>query len=475
MDAIATLSDHVLGTRWEDLSAPAVRAARTFVLDSLGVGVAGSAGPWVDELVGLQGQWGTASDARVWGRGTALPAPAAAMCNAYQVHNGEFDCVHEAAVVHPMAVLLPAALAQAERQGGVSGRELVLAVVLGVDVACRLGLAARSGLRFFRPATAGAFAATAAVGRLMGFDADTLVNAMGATLGQLCGTMQAHREGSPMLALQAGFNARNAVVACDMAGRGLIAPRQVLEGPFGYFRLFEGDYDRDVLLADLGRTWRIAEVAHKPFPSGRATHGIVDAVLQLKKAHGFAPAEVTAVACRVPPLVHRLVGRPARDDMAPNYGRLCGAFVAARALLGDAVGIEDFAPAALADPETLGLARRFDIADDGNPDPNAFTPITVEVRLEGGARHRISLDVVYGNPKNPMSREAQLDKFRRNWRAAAEPLPAANAKRLIDRVDAIETVGDARELVDLLVPVTRAAPAPRSGTGSRARTTGRSR
>jgi len=452
MDAIATLSEHVLRTRWQDLSAPAVRAARTFVLDSLGVGVAGSSGPWVDELVGLQAAWGAATDARNWGRGAALPAPAAALCNGYQVHNGEFDCVHESAVVHPMAVLLPAALAQAERQGGVSGRELVLAVVLGVDVACRIGLAARAGLSFFRPATAGAFAATAAVGRLMRFDGDTLVNAMGATLAQLCGTMQAHLEGSPVLAMQAGFNARNAIVACDLAARGLVAPQAVLEGPFGYFRLFEGDHDRDLLLAGLGQAWRITEVAHKPFPSGRATHGIVDAVLQLKKAHGFAAAEVTAVVCRVPPLVQRLAGRPARADMAPNYARLCAAFVAARALIGDTVGVEDFAPAALGDPQTLALAGRFDIADDGNPDPNALTPVTVEVRLRSGAGYEITLDVVYGNPGNPMTRAAHLAKFRRNWRAAARPLPETNAERLIERLDEIEAVADARRLVDLLVP-----------------------
>ena len=427
MDPIATLSEHVLRTRWEDLGAPAVRAARTFILDSLGVGVAGSAGPWADQLVAVQGGWGAGADARNWGRGVALPAPAAAMCNAYQVHNAEFDCVHEAAVVHPMAVVLPAVLAQAERQGGVSGRQLVLAVVLGVDVACRIGLAARTGLRFFRPGTAGAFAATAAVGRLMRFDADTLVNAMGITLAQLCGTMQAHLEGSPVLALQVGFNARNAVMACDMAARRLVAPQAVLEGRFGYFKLFEGDHDRRALLDALGRTWRITEVAHKPFPSGRATHGIVDAVLQLKEAHGFAAAEVAAVACRVPPLVIRLVGRPVGDGMAPNYARLCAGFVAARALLGDAVHVEDFAPAALGDAETLALARRFELRDDGNPDPNALTPVTVEVRLDGGARHRITLDVVYGNPANPMTHEAHLAKFRRNWRAAARPLPEANA------------------------------------------------
>src|ERR687891_647213 len=103
--------------------------------------------------------------------GGALPAPAAAMCNGFQIHNSEYDCVHEAAVVHPMAVLLAATMAHAERAGGVSGRDLLSAIALGVDVAAGLGVASKAPLRFFRPATAGALAATAAIGRLRGFDA----------------------------------------------------------------------------------------------------------------------------------------------------------------------------------------------------------------------------------------------------------------------------------------------------------------
>ena len=172
--------------------------------------------------------------------GAALPAPTAALCNGYHIHNSEYDCVHEAAVVHPMAVLLSAAMAHAERARGVSGRDLLCAIALGVDVGVGIGLGSKAPLRFFRPATAGAFAATAAIGRLMDFDAKTLTHAFGIVYGQLCGTMQAHAEGSPLLAMQIGFNARNAVAACDMAASGLLGPQDILEGPFGFYRAVRG-------------------------------------------------------------------------------------------------------------------------------------------------------------------------------------------------------------------------------------------
>jgi aconitate decarboxylase len=450
MDAIAAFAGHALRTRYEDLPAAAVTAAKSLILDSFGVAVAGSAGPFAGELVRCVGAWGERPDARVWVHGTRLPAPAAALCNAYQIHNSEFDCVHERAVVHPMAVLLAAVCAHAERAGGVSGRDFLAAIVVGVDVAAGLGVASGAPLRFFRPATAGAFAAAAAVGRLMGFDAATLTNAFAAVLGQLCGTMQAHAEGSALLALQIGFNARNAVVACDLAAHGLLGPRQLLEGPFGYFQLFEGEHDLEPVLQGMGKVWRVTEVALKPFPTGRATHGVLEGVLSLRRSRAFEAADVAQIRCLVPPLTHRLVGRPARAGMTPNQARLCAAYAIACALQRGTVGLDDFAPAALADPARLALAARVLVEPDRNPDPNALGPVEVTVRLRDGTGHEIRIADIYGSPARPMTRDAQLAKFRRNWLAGARTLPPAAGERLIALVDELETVGDVTRLIDLM-------------------------
>jgi 2-methylcitrate dehydratase PrpD len=237
-----------------------VRAAKIFMLDTLGVGIGGSSGPMAENRAEAQQAWGQGSAARVWGLGKHLPAPAAAMCNAYQVHNSEFDAVHEEAVVHALSVVLPVAMAGAERRKGVSGKDLIAAVVAGVDVAAGLGVAATTGLRFFRPATAGAFGGTAALGKLMGLDQPAMINALSIAFGQVCGTMQAHTEGSMLLAMQVGFNARNAVAACDLAARGFDAPKNVLEGPFGYFKLIESSGAPARITQDLGRRWLITEL-----------------------------------------------------------------------------------------------------------------------------------------------------------------------------------------------------------------------
>ena len=452
MDAIEDFIGHVTTTTLDDVPDVAIRAAKTFILDSFGVGLSGGGGPWTDELITLSQQWGAGDQARVWGHGQALPAPAAALCNAYQIHNAEFDCVHEGAVVHAMTVLLGGAMAVAERDGGVTGRDLLLACVLGVDVACHIAVAVTTGLKFFRPGTAGALAAVTAIGKLKNFDAETLRHAYSIAYGQMCGTMQAHTEGSALLGMQVGFNARNAVVACDMAAAGLAGPVNILEGPFGFLRLFEGGYDREVLLAQLGKTWRIAELSHKPYPSGRATHGIVDSCLRLQQQHGFTADQVAGIRADVPPLIHHLVGRPITDGMTTNYARLCAQYVTAHALSRRGIGVDAYDHENLAEGETAALARRIEIMIDDNPDPNALAPVTVTLSLKDGTEHSITVKDVYGSPANPMSHEAHLQKFRDNCAAAPRPLAGAAVNGLIDQVEGLEAMDDVTKLVDLMIP-----------------------
>ena len=445
-DAIVALADHCVGTAYEDLPVDALDAASVCILDTIGVGLAGSSGPHVGNLLRTLAAGGDGS--RVLGQSQRLAPADAALLNAYQVHNSEFDCVHEEAVIHTVTVLLAAALADADRRGDVSGRMLLRSVIIGVDIACSLGVAASSGLRFFRPGTAGAFGAVAAVGVARGFDRDTVLRAFGLAYAQLCGTMQAHTEGSALLALQIGFNARNAVLACDLAEQGLPGLDGVLEGPFGYFGMIESEGDIRAVLPQLGRTWRITEVALKPYPSGRATHGLVDAIADLRTAHAIEPGAVDRIEARVPPLTHHLVGRPVHGDMDINYARLNGQYAAAVMLRDGFIGIDDYTADAIRDPARLALAERVGIAIDGNPDPNALSPVEVDIHLADGRMVSQRVETVYGNPARPMTRDARLAKFRSCWGASACGLADGGADAVIAMVEDLEGVADLRLLLD---------------------------
>lgn len=454
---IDSLVDHVTGARWQDLDASARTRARVFLLDSLGVGIAGSSGAAVAPLIATLGGWGSGDEATVWVSGERLPAGLAAIANAYQLHCLEYDCVHEGAVVHPMATVLSALLAGAERLAArgrpVPGRDFLLALCIGIDVATLLGLAATGPVRFFRPATAGGFGAAAALARLAGLDAEAVRNALGAVYAQTSGTLQPHVEGSPMLGMQVGFNARAALHAVDLAAAGIPAPHDVIDGPYGYLRLFEnGAFDTGRIEALIGREWQVTRLSHKPFPSGRLTHGVVDALRRLQAAHGFRRGDIVAVEGRVPPLVMRLVGRPDIPDPSPNYAKLCLAFVAATWIRHGQADVPEFRdPAVLGDPAIHALARSVRLTQDDNPDPNALDPQWFAVTLADGTRHEMRLDHVWGHPEAPLTEEENRAKFRRCTGWARLPMPPAQAAALEAAVDGLEEAPDAAALARLTV------------------------
>ncbi|WP_428487807.1 MmgE/PrpD family protein [Rhodopila sp.] len=450
-NAAEVFATHVTGTELADIPAEAIDRAKIFILDTLGVGIAGSSAYGAAALLRANRLWGDGTEASVWGRRDRVPAPAAALLNAFQVHCQEYDCVCEPAVLHPMATLLPAALAFAERQGGVSGNDLLAAVILGVDVSAGLGIASTQGLRFFRPATAGGFGAAAAVARLARMDAETIVNVLGIQYAQTSGTMQAHVEASTVLPMQVGFNARAALQSCDIARTGLTAPRGSIDGPYGYLPLMEGGYDLQPVLDGLGRDWRVMQLSHKPFPSGRATHGAIEGVQVLRQAHGFTPEEVAAIDITVPPLTARLIARPDMPNPVPNYARLCTAFVVAKVLRHGTLDLAHLRGDALNDPDTHRLAALVQVHGDGNPDPNAMVPQDVRISLRDGRVLDWHCDAMLANSSRPWSRDAHLAKFRRCWQFAADPLPEDRAEALIRMVDRLEDVADLRSLIRLLV------------------------
>lgn len=453
-DATLIFADHIANHPYEALPTEAVRAAKIFLLDSLGVGVMGTKAPhvraWLDGLADGSG----AGRGRVLAMSDRLPTPAAAAANAFLIHNSEYDCVHEQAVLHPMAVLLGSLLPTIDELGPdllIDGRTLLRAIILGVDVACHIGSAVNTGLKFFRPATAGGFGAVAALAILHQCSKEQLLDAWGLYYAQASGTMQAHREGLPLLAMQVGFCARSAVTAIHLAKHNIPGTRNTLEGPFGYLNLMEDGYDKNLLCGELGKIWRITEVAHKPFPSGRATHGVVDGLRQMMQEHELHGEDVAKLEVSVPPLTYRLVGRPVLEEMTVNYARLCGRYCLARVLKTGHLGPQDFDPQLIHDPDNVHLAKQISMLEDSNPDPNALSPVTLKLTQKDGQIRHKTVDVIYGNPAHAMSQEAHTQKYLDNIGLVGTQVHP-EASTLVDMVQAIETQDDCRVLLDMLTP-----------------------
>jgi aconitate decarboxylase len=255
-----------------------------------------------------------------------------------------------------------------------------------------------------------------------------------------------------VLAMQIGFNARNAIMAADLAAAGMGGPHDVLEGPFGYYSLIEAGGDLAPALAELGRVWRVTELSHKPYPSGRATHGGVTGILRLKAEHAIEPDAVKAVRLIGPPLIHRLVARPDKPDPPAHYARLCMAYVGAVALERGTVELVDFLPGRLPDPALHALAARIRVTIDANPDSNALGPQRIEIDLADGRTVACDVENVFGSPASPLDRETALAKFRQCCAAGARPLAADRVESMIQLVHGLERLPSIEPFARLVSP-----------------------
>ena len=458
-----TLTDallrHAQTLRFEDLSADAVAATRVFLMDSLAVGISGS-GPQVPLTAAIRASaasYGAGNAARAWVTGERLPAASAAMVNGWQIHCQEFDCVHMPAVVHPMAVIASALMAAAEHKANtdtapVDGRALITALNVAVDVATLLGISGRAPMRFFRPAMCGALGATAGIAHLYGADAALLRNALGLTYSHLSGTMQAHVEGSPTLALQIALNSRAALSCWELARQGFPSPQHMLEGPFGYLPLIEGDFDTGPSLAKLAAgESQMLTVSHKVFPTGGAAHAAQDMLMELRTAHGLTLDNVARIELLAPPLVHRLVGRPYTAGMQTSYARLCLPFLLGTVLIDGKVGLSAYSDARLADEHLATFAPRVQLLPNDCSDPNALVPQSLRVSLHDGTVLHSHREAAIGSPQRPLTRDQQLEKFHHCLDHAARPFDAQQRSTLISHIDHLEDIADVRTLVDLLI------------------------
>lgn len=433
------LIDLVLAHDYADLPAAAVAAAKTFLVDTLAVGVAGSGQAGAAKIMSALTPGG---DCGVLGRpGVRFRADDAALLNGFQIHCLEWDGLHEHSVVIALCVTTAALTSEVQRRSKsdpISGQDLIAAFTTGVEVAVLFGSAAATGPRFFRPSIAGLMGAAMAIGRTRGFAQAQMLDLLGLAYSQVGGTMQAHWEGSEALAMQVGFAARAALTAADLVDAGLTGPHDVIDGKFGYFNLIETTNSLDDVFTRWGAPWKVTELAHKPFPAGRATQAALTAIIDMKRDMQFGMDDVEALIIHVPPLINLLVGRPFEASMSPEYARLCMQFVAPQMLEHGTVDPRRFVPEIFGSAAARLHADRVRVVLDGNPDPNALAPQIIELKLKDGRTLTRHITTPLGSPGNEISYEAQVQKAQFCFELGGLEKPADALFDAASRLDQME-------------------------------------
>ena len=286
----SALAHHVVSAQFEDLSPAAVEATRKSLLDALGVSLGASGlGEGCAVFAAQAIACGGKPESTILGFSTKVPAAMAAFANGSMAHALDFEDAFDGAPVHPNAAVVPAALAVAQAIGGVSGKELLLALAVGCDLVCRLGVALTANLDsygWYPPPILSAFGAAAAAARLLRLTETQVLDAFSLVLCQAtCSAELKYSPNSVIRAVRDAFPAQAGVVAAQLAQRGVSGFERPFEGNAGFFATFaRGNYDPQLLLRGLGREFLGERISFKPWPSCRGTHAFIECALKIAAA-----------------------------------------------------------------------------------------------------------------------------------------------------------------------------------------------
>jgi 2-methylcitrate dehydratase PrpD len=460
VDAAYSLAKYLVNTKYEDIPEAAVEAAKKEILDQLGVALGGSCKPGIKELRELNKEWGGKEESTVFVFGDRLPAPLAVQVNATMGHALDYDDTGDGPT-HPSVVIVPTALAMAEKKGKVSGKEVVAAVALGVDLMCRLGAGFRTGWKgptigghpgngWHLTAVYGYFGAAGVAGRILGQDEATMLNTLGIAYHQAAGNGQCVVDGALTKRMGPGFSTRGGITAAMMAAKGITGAHNIFEGELGFATMYhQGKFDINALTQDLGKQFKGPGVEMKPYPCCKGTHGFVDMALAIMK-NKVTPDNIKEILITCPgaanlslPLEVKSHPRNAVDS------QFSIPFAVAVVMARGRAGISDFTDEAINSRDILDVCDMIKL--DMEPGP------------EGQGRMRNALQVTTKDGKvftekstGPMGAGNTLpfsvydNKFRDCVSYAVKPFATEKVEQIIDIVHGLEKIEDVRELVRLL-------------------------
>jgi 2-methylcitrate dehydratase PrpD len=380
--------------------------------------------------------------ATVIGRREHVDALSAAFLNAAGANVLDFCDTHVPTAIHPTAPLVPPLLALAEL-GPVTGRDFLLALVLGQEVACRIGLA-MSPSHYNRgwhiTATCGVFGAAVGGGKLLGLSAEQTVWALGTAATQASGLCECL--GTAAKSVGVGNAARNGLLAALLAAKNFAGPAEPLNGSQGYYNALAETPKLPLLTEGLGESWEIMKTSYKPYPCGFVVHAALDCVLDWRRKN--PGVGVTKVVVTGNPLLGIRTDRPNISTSAQSQVSVQHALAAA--LVTGKAGVEQFSDACVNDARVVALRGKVEVQRD---ESFATVASAVDITTADGKVHKLVQKAARGSDDNPMTDQDLEEKLRN---AAADWNPSHDVGPLIDAIWHLDKAGDIAKLAALAVP-----------------------
>jgi len=407
------LADYAVAVRYEDLPPPVIQRAKDCITDTVGAIIYGADLPWSKMIIAYARANGPGGNSFILGAGgEPVRAASAALANGALAHAFELDNLTKpGSGVHPGATLVPSALAVAQQQG-TSGRDLVTAFVAGAEVMIRIGRATKhtnEARGFHAPGTTGPFGATVAVGKLHSFDSAKMTNALGIA-GSLAGGLLefARSDGAMVKRLHLGRAAEGGVLAASLAAEGFTGPSTVLEGDYGFLRVFCSDYDLNELTRELGETYLTMTTMIKRFACHVTAHNPVEATLGLKQEHSFSGSDVASIAVVGNQRMARINNIPVPADVM--HAQYSVPFSVALSVYRDPRDPRSFDESAMRDPDIRALAQRVSMSvADGQASSDLSCTLTITLKDGRVLTRRVT--GFRGTPEQPLDQAGLRERF----------------------------------------------------------------
>ena len=458
------VSRFISETDYDRLPPPITDRIKKSILDTLGIILPASVlMPDLKSAIDLVIEAGGKEESTVLAYGVKLPCWEAAFANGVRAHALDYADGHLEAVFRIGVSVIPAALALAERKGGVSGKELITAVGVAEEFLCRLGVSVARRRQSLGPwhcgILLGNFGATAAAAKMLNLSSDQTDRAFGIAFLQAGGTVGVTAPDANIRGMYAGFVGKTGVLAALMAQKGLLGPRGCLGSPDGLFDVyFHGAYDREALVDRLGSEFELINLSFKPWPACAFAHPYIDAMLNLVSDNGLHADQIERIEV--------FSGEMNRDLCKPidvakgqvpattNDAKRSVPFNVAVATLKGTVSFRDFTPEGLRDPEVLRMAEKvrwvaapeFD-EEQFSKKGNQLPPGKVGVTDRQGRTFTKRTDFPYGHHFNPIKADDLIKKFRDCVAFSPRPIPSADVERVIEAVVHLEEIPDIREII----------------------------
>ncbi|HYF06933.1 MAG TPA: MmgE/PrpD family protein [Acetobacteraceae bacterium] len=437
----ARLGAFVAESRWETLPEALRHKATRALLNHIGCALGVARDPAVRGALAVMRSFSAAPEATVMGQGVRLDPMAASFVNTIAGNLLDYDDTHLATVVHPAAPVAPVALALAE-QRGLSGRAVLHALLLGMEVECRIGLGVSPGhydRGWHITSTCGVFGAAAAAAKLLRLDAARTAHALGLAASQSAGIV----ENLPTAAKNVGMGnaARNGLLAALLAEAGWEAAPAAIEGRLGWARAMGDAPDTEAMAGALGERWEAARITYKPYPAGIVFHAVIEAAMRLRAELGDAVVQAARVVVEGDALLLARGDRAVRNE---RDARVSIHHAAALGLLRGRAGVADFEMHAVEDAALAEFRGCVEARLDATL-PRGAARVTVTLR--DGSMRMALVEHPTGSEANPMTDAALDEKFLDNARIGgfADRAPAQLAA-----IRALEGAADVRALMALL-------------------------